>query len=390
MIMDAQSQHAAAATLAAMPIVSKPHRRSANHHFRPTQQSNQYSTTPYSHQSSVMISDFSAAEFFNYTATPSHQHYSTQFNTVSMGKLKLIQQQQQQQQIKSTNKNAFSSPLNALFTWKRKSNKQPTPAKNGAAASLIVSGALSTTPKQQHPCCSTSNSVPSSLARLFPQQSAAKNDPTETNMNIVSSLSCVCRGLTGSTFMVPTYFDDDNRELIAHSSAKNKLSSSNDSKSKSGTVRSVSNNSLFDYNNHNKQSKLSSNSIHHRSAIKPFQTINERKLNGTKSMERIPVAKPVPPPTPPSTYLSASTPSIKSIVKNNQSNSTNQESSSQTTSAAGTSNRRSILECNVNPYELVMDDNHQNVNDSEQLVDSDNEVSDGLCFFIDNFFKINS
>lgn len=366
--MDAQSQHTAAATLAAVPIVSKPHRRAVHHHHsRPTQQSNQYSTTQYPHQSSVMISDLSAAGFFNYTATPSHQHYS-QFNTVNTAKLKLIQQQQQQ--IKSN-----KSPLNALFTWKRKSNKQSTPTKNGAAASLITSGTLTTTPKQQHPCCSISNSVPSSLARLFPQQSATKNDPTD--MNIVSSLSCVCRGLTGSTFMVPTYFDDDTGELIAHSSVKNKFSNSNDSKSKSGTVRSVSNNSLFDYNNHNKQSKLSANSIYHRSAIKPFQTMNERKLNGTKSMERIPVAKPVPPPTPPSNYLSASTPSIKSIVNNNNNNqnsNTNQESSSQTTSGSTISNRRSILECNVNPYELVMDNNnHQNVNDSEQFVDSDND-----------------
>ncbi|KAH9415232.1 hypothetical protein DERP_006324 [Dermatophagoides pteronyssinus] len=275
-------------------------------------------------------------------------HHHQHFNTVRVARLNRIHghsynghhhpsqqqqlqliQQQQQQPPSSTSK---SSPLNGLFTWKRKSSTKTTSTISNRHAqnnSIIPNAATSQTK------AATKAAIPPSLAKLF-NRDVAGNTPkhhSSDNMN-----HCVCRGLTGSTFMAPSYhyFDDDDSQLIAPCS--------NVSKQQQQNIRSISNDSLLAdcQRSSQQQQQPQFNTTQTKRNLaktmgKPFHTINERRLvsNVSKSLDRIVAAS----------QQSSSAAATTISQKGKQSE-----------------NRRSILECNVNPYELVLtndDDSNQ-------------------------------
>ena len=271
-----------------------------------------------------MVIDQNAAAYIAYN----HHHH---FNTVRAARLKSIHGHQNQHLHSMIQRQqppaSSSSTLNGLFTWKRKLKTNKTIGNNGTGT---VSGDRTLIARHtnyrhaQHvvstvPNTSSSRSmatVPPSLARLFvrdagsPQRSSSSSHPSDS--------MCVCRGLTGSTFMAPSYFDDDDSQLIAPS------------KGKHSSVLSMSNDSLLVANSNQQLT----NTKHHPTSVamgKHFHTINERRLtNASKSLDRIA--------------------SQSSVSQNKQSN----QSINQSIGHSGSNNRRSILECNVNPYELVM------------------------------------
>nr|XP_027201963.1 probable serine/threonine-protein kinase DDB_G0282963 [Dermatophagoides pteronyssinus] len=265
-----------------------------------------------------------------------HPHHQQHFNTVRVARLnrihghsyhgqqqqqqlQLIQQQQQPPPSSSTSK---SSPLNGLFTWKRKSSTKTTStiSNRHAPNNSIIPNATSQSK------AATKAAIPPSLAKLFNRDVAGNTSLTD-NMN-----HCVCRGLTGSTFMAPSYhhyFDDDDSQLIAPCS----------NVSKQQNIRSISNDSLLvdcgQRSSQQQQQQFNTTQTKRHSAKtmgKPFHTINERRRlvsNVSKSLDRI-------------------------VAASQQSSTSSSATNSQ---QKQTENRRSILECNVNPYELVLTNN---------------------------------
>ncbi|OTF77648.1 hypothetical protein BLA29_006392, partial [Euroglyphus maynei] len=244
-------------------------------------------------------------------------------------------QQHQQKSIQQQSIQPLSS-LNGLFTWRRKSKNNKTISNAGAVSGDRTLIARHTNYRHaQHVATnvpnatssSSSKSIPPSLARLF------VHDTSGSQHSSPSDSLCVCRGLTGSTFMAPSYFDDDDSQLIAPSKVKHK------------SVRSMSNDSIVTHSN--QQFTHTKRHITSVAMGKPFHTINERRLaNASKSLDRI-----------------ASQSSGKQLITSNN----------QSVDHSSNSNRRSILECNVNPYELVLSNGSKQEPDASAKVGKRNK-----------------
>lgn len=256
-------------------------------------------------------------------------YHSRAFSTVNpskMGKSAIIYQQHQQQQV--TESKGATSTLNNWFTWKRKpkASAQSTTVTNGTAHRVHATSGQHTChyhqQQQQHIseyCPGTGQSVsqtqvPPSLARLFMAPSSARS------ASVKGASKCLCSGLTESTFAAPTYYDEEetalskqNRKSVDENGALAKMAG-NKCKSKSktlraikasksgkgvievsasgGTLRSISTGSLL-------------NAADSMPVSRPFSTLNLNRLNAAKSCDQL------------------------------------------------MANRKSILECDINPYELV-------------------------------------
>ena len=232
------------------------------------------------------------------------------YNTISATRSKKAPKQHQ------------SSPLNALFTWKRKSKTSKTDS-NGTLTSRNVEeyccSSASLAAAYQHQSSQQAQPVPQSLARLFVQSSSGQSTLKASSK---PSKPCICSGLTESTFKPPTYYEDEFVTKMS-SSRKGTLRSV---QNRQGTVRSISTDSLFEQK------------------LKPYNTVNERRLNPAKSMEYFTATNAANTTTAAVAVATQATPSTNSNKCNKNGSAHYCQSS-----------RRSILECNVNPYELVLD-----------------------------------
>ncbi|KAI2797732.1 hypothetical protein BLOT_015455 [Blomia tropicalis] len=259
----------------------------------------------------------------------------------------------QQPKVKHQQTEQSGSSLNTWFTWKRKSKNNSS--SNGTQRPINVHSHHHHhhhhhSQQQQHqhvseycPAANGSQShVPPSLARLFvqPNGRSATTNCTTSPSSTSSKPMCLCSGLTQSTFMAPTYFDDDDDDATNDKDKQHRatsLESSNHLKYKSktlkshksgkssfemnGTIRSISTGSLLLTTNGNKNdcsiSTKNQQQQQQKRVTRPFNTLNMNRLNQAKSCDQL------------------------------------HSNSSMEYGSFNTTNRKSILECDINPYELI-------------------------------------
>ncbi|KPM02818.1 hypothetical protein QR98_0012410 [Sarcoptes scabiei] len=325
---------------------------------------------------------FNTISAFRSKSSSSHAH---QYHRPLQQCVKTIQSQQNFDQrsmkLNASSSSSSSSPMNALFTWKKKTKNLVKNVKSSGVSnrhsSLMLFQQQQQQQQHQHQrfCDSgtelppktlssstSSQSVPPSLARLFSnvhqqqqqhqQQLTGTQTPTQTFRFKVDSVTneskqvaCVCRGLTGSTFMAPSYFDDDDRDLVRPKKINPQKQSSKNGCG-GATIRSRSTDSLFDSDRNHSKSQTTYDSLNvgktvtkrSTATVRPFRTINEKALNVAKSLERLVLSPSI---------ITSTTESISPLSKSKN------------------DNRRSILECKVNPYELVLENSPSN--DDEEI-----------------------
>lgn len=137
-----------------------------------------------------------------------------------------------------------SSSINSWFTWKRKSKTQTEKTTASVAARGVHTCGQQAFQQQQHQnhteYLSGKSAVPASLARLFAHPSGSSNQnrtvgSVKASKVPTSSTPCICSGLTESTFMAPAYFDEDDRKLEAAAAAKQRRKSVDEQKNRSSS-----------------------------------------------------------------------------------------------------------------------------------------------------------
>ena len=192
-------------------------------------------------------SPFSAAAYQLYharaAAAAAAAHYAATVNPTKMSK-GIYGQQVVVLNSQETKGEKESSSINSWFTWKRKSKTQ-TEKTTATVAARGVHTCGQQAYQQQHQnhteylSSGGKSAVPASLARLFAHPSSSSNqNRTVGSVKAAgkvptSSTPCICSGLTESTFMAPAYFDEDDRKLEA--AAKQRRKSVDEQKNRSSS-----------------------------------------------------------------------------------------------------------------------------------------------------------
>ena len=259
------------------------------------------------------------------TYHPTYQLYRAYrtMNPTKLAKSAVIYQQRQQMVTETRPCQQQTSSMNTWFTWKRKNKNSNTVGPN-SINDTHHQHVSEYCPAANLSASQTSSSVPPSLARLFVQPNhSAASVKNNVNNNTTKSI-CICKGLTESTFMAPTYFnDDDQMQQELCDQRKKPLDDNNfklfKCKSKSKTLRPISQSTPV-IDSRDTLRSISTDSL----LFEESSSFKDKNLCKSQITKQINEAK-----------------SFEQLT-----NSSTQESNI-------ARNRKSILECNVNPYELV-------------------------------------
>lgn len=233
-----------------------------------------------------------------------YAHHPRHFNTVNPAKMRSLnssghtQPGYQQFYVKPS-----VVPSSSLPGTPASLPAPPTPSKTQSALNTLFTWKRKT--KKARKCDvhkSGAESVPQSLAKLFVPPADGQHAHTVK----LAAKRCICSGLTESTFMVPKYFDDDDDD-------------------DGGGCGHRANNTDCDITNITSSTSLKKDKTNCRSQ-------SSDSLLNTKDVR--------PKPFSSSTLGKKESKSIEWISERDRS-------------------RKSILECNVNPYELILNDSSE-------------------------------